>query len=154
MYMNLFERTKTIRANLISNNKIKAETEMLDGQHRIKLTIVADKNDLKILDIKARMTKIPYKICIKTVPKIKKLKGVKIQDGFYNKVKEIIGGPEGCMHLIDLIMDTARGVFQSSLKMETQGLKIEEQREVLIERLKNSCLGYKEKEESLRKKGR
>ena len=48
------------------------------------------------------------------------------------------------MHLVDLVMDTARGVFQASLKIETRGLKIEEQREVLMKRLKNSCLGYKE----------
>ena len=145
MHMNLFERIKTIRAKLISNNKIKAETEMLDSQHRIKLIIIANKNDLKILDIKAKMTKVPYKICLKTAPKIKKLKGVKIQEGFYNKVKDAIGGPEGCMHLIDLIMDTARGVFQASLKIEARGLKIEEQRQVLMERLKDSCLGYKKK---------
>lgn len=142
--MSLFKRTKTISAKLVSNNKIKAETEMLDSQHRIKVTIIANKDDLKILEIKARMIKVPYKTCLKTAPKIKKLKGVKIQDGFYSKVKEVIGGSEGCMHLMDLIMDTARGVFQASLKIETMGLKIEEQREVLMERLKNSCLGYKE----------
>lgn len=147
--MNLFERIKTIRARLISNNKIKAEVKMLDSQHRIKVTIIADKNDLKILDIKARMTKVPYKMCLKTAPKITNLKGIKIQEGFYSKVKEIIGGPEGCIHLIDLIMDTARGIFQTSLKAKTQGLKIEEQREVLMERFKNSCLGYKEKEKLL-----
>ena len=143
MYTDLFKRIKTIKAKLISNNKIKTETEMVDDQHIIKVTIIANKDDLKILDIKARMINVPYEICLKTAPKIKRLKGAKIQDGFYSKVKEVIGGPEGCMHLVDLVMDTARGVFQASLKIETRGLKIEEQREVLMKRLKNSCLGYK-----------
>lgn len=129
----LFERIKTIKARVVGKNSIKAETEMLDSQHRIKVIIIADKKNLKILDIKARMAKVPYKICLKTAPKITNLKGV----------KEVIGGPEGCTHLIDLIMDTARGIFQISLKIDTQGLKPVKQREILMERLKASCLGYK-----------
>lgn len=139
----LFERVKTIKAKVVGKNSIKAKTEMLDSQHRIKVIIIADKKGLKILDIKARMVKIPYKICLKTAPKITKLKGVRIQEGFYSKVKEVIGGPEGCTHLIDLIMDTARGIFQISLKIDTQGLKPVKQREILMERLRASCLGYK-----------
>ncbi len=143
---NLFQRIKIIKAKLIANDRIKAETKMIDAQHRIKVTIIADKDDLGILDIKIKMAKAPYKICPETLPKIKKLKGVKIQDGFYSKVKDVLGGPEGCMHLIDIIMDAARGVFQVSLKIGTGRLKIEEQRKVLMKRLKNSCLGYKKEE--------
>jgi len=146
MSRDLFKRIKTIRVKLINKNRIKAQTKMVDPHHRIKVIIIVDKSSLEILDIEAKMMKIPYQICLKTIPKIKRLKGARIQEGFYKRVKEVIGGREGCIHLVDLIMDTARGIFQMALKIMTSGMKKEEQKKILMEKLKNSCLGYKEEE--------
>ncbi len=67
---------------------------------KIRLTL---NSKVEIIDIQLDMDSHPYEVCPGVIPSFKKLKGEKIQRGWNRKLKEIVGGVNGCVHLVDLL---------------------------------------------------
>jgi len=65
---------------------------------------------LEIVEAKVETGKLPEEICRVPLEKITSLKGLKIERGFRQKAKRLIGGKKGCIHLLDLISELAQGV--------------------------------------------
>ena len=105
-----FSRTIKTNFELIDNNKILSEGYFVDDYHDIKCTLVFSLLSLEIIDTKIEMGKLPQQICRIPLDKVHKLKGLRVERGFRQKVKRIVGGKEGCIHISDLIHEMAQGI--------------------------------------------
>ena len=76
----------------------------------IRLTV---DDDYKIHDIEAVTDSSPYPICPKITGEFKKLIGLSIVRGFNRKVRELLGGIQGCTHLVELLGPMATVAFQT-----------------------------------------
>ena len=77
----------------------------------IRLTVDLD---LNVIDIEARNIWGPYKICGEITPNFKRLIGLSITRGWRKKVTELLGGINGCTHLVELLGPIATTCFQTT----------------------------------------
>ena len=81
--------------------------------HSMWLRLTLDRT-LKIVDAEAAMDAMPYvDHCGAIVPAYRKLIGVSIGPGYFQKVKELLGGVRGCTHITELAGALATGAFQT-----------------------------------------
>lgn len=69
---------------------------------------------LVIEDIEVEMPTVPMPECIETFDSLLPLKGLPIVSGFTNRVKDLVGGAEGCAHLVALITAMASAAVQGA----------------------------------------
>jgi len=105
-----FNRSIKTHFELIDNEKILAEGHFFDDYHDIKCFIVFSLPSLEIIEAGFETDKLPKPICKVPISRIVGLKGLAVGRGFRQKVKKIIGGKEGCIHLTDLIHEMAQGI--------------------------------------------
>ncbi|MBL7130525.1 MAG: DUF2889 domain-containing protein [Candidatus Omnitrophica bacterium] len=105
-----FNRSITTHFKLIDKKEIFSKGHFLDDYHDIKCFITFMLPALEIIEAKVKMNKLPMEICEIPISKITQLKGLKVGRGFRIKVKKIIGGKNGCIHLLDLIHEMAQGI--------------------------------------------
>ena len=81
--------------------------------HDMWLRITIDRS-LTIVDAAAAMDSIPYvDYCDRIVPAYKLLIGVVIKAGYFQRIKELLGGVRGCTHVTELAGSLATAAFQS-----------------------------------------
>lgn len=76
----------------------------------IRLTVDIDMN---VVDVEARSVWGPYKICGDITPNFKRLKGLAIKQGWTQKTRQLLGGIQGCTHLVELLGPVATTAFQT-----------------------------------------
>ncbi|BDU50195.1 DUF2889 domain-containing protein [Haliovirga abyssi] len=131
-----FMREKIIKVEKTNNNYI-ATLEFKDDSHHFLLMVKSDLN-LKIEESEIDIIKSPYTICNNIKDLVKKVKNIKVEKGFTKAVIKLVGGREGCTHLIDMFTEIGRGLVQADLKRtyEIKG------KEGLNKELEKSCLAY------------
>ena len=80
------------------NKRIPAGTAI----HDMKIRLTLDSN-LKIIEIALDMDAHPYEVCPNVLPSFNRLKGKTIGPGWNQKLKNILGGINGCVHIVDLL---------------------------------------------------
>lgn len=85
--------------------------------HEMWLRLTYD-TTLTIIDAEAATDAAPYVgnyagTCEKVTPKYKQLIGMSMRPGFSERVRNALGGVEGCTHLTDLISIAATTAFQN-----------------------------------------
>jgi len=75
--------------------------------HHMTVTLALAPDPFRIIRAEAEMLTVPTEDCSATLDCIPKLVGLEVQSGFSRRVKEAVGGPEGCIHLCSLV--TAMG---------------------------------------------
>jgi hypothetical protein len=66
-----------------------------------------------ILAIEAVTDSSPYSVCPAITPNFQRLVGLRIGPGFNARVRERLGGTEGCTHLVELMGPLATTAFQT-----------------------------------------
>jgi hypothetical protein len=66
-----------------------------------------------ILAIEAVTDSSPYSVCPSITPNFQRLVGLRIGPGFNARVRERLGGTEGCTHLVELMGPLATTAFQT-----------------------------------------
>ncbi len=100
--------TKTYDFKLVSGVR-KANTAV----HAMWLRLTYDAT-LTIIDAEAATDAAPYAGTCETItPKYKLLIGMSMRPGFSERVRNALGGVEGCTHLTDLIAIAATTAFQN-----------------------------------------
>ncbi len=69
---------------------------------------------LVIADIEVEMPTVPRQECLETLDSLMPLKGLPIVSGFTNRVKDLVGGTQGCAHLVALITAMAPAAVQGA----------------------------------------
>ncbi len=70
-------------------------------------------DDFHIRAIEAVTDASPYQLCPAITPNFQRLVGLRIGPGFNTRVRERLGGVEGCTHLVELMGPLATTAFQT-----------------------------------------
>jgi DUF2889 family protein len=80
--------------------------------HDMWLRLTVD-DMLLIRAVEAVTDASPYRVCPDITPNYQRLVGLSIRPGFLPKVRELLGGTEGCTHLVELLGPIATTCFQT-----------------------------------------
>jgi hypothetical protein len=80
--------------------------------HEMWLRLTVD-DELTVVEVEARTVWGPYHMCGDITPNFQVLKGLKIQGGWTQKTRELLGGTKGCTHLLELLGPLATTAFQT-----------------------------------------
>ena len=106
MRRQITERTINMKILEDSPDTILARGSILDQVHNIAIEIVVDINTLEILKAEGQMVKVPFQTCKEAIDKLQNIVGLKLEAGISNKLGSILGGPEGCIHLSEVTIET------------------------------------------------
>jgi hypothetical protein len=70
-------------------------------------------DDMVIQAIEAVTDASPYRLCPNITPNFQRLVGLSVRPGFIPKVKQLLGGVEGCTHLVELMGPIGTTAFQT-----------------------------------------
>ena len=116
----------------------------------IRITI----NDaLEIVAAEAVTHAGPYQICPAATRVFDRLVGVGIGPGWRSKVRQAIGGIEGCTHITELMGPVATVAYQTlfgekARRDREQGIKTDESKPTSLE-IANTCIGHAEDPEAV-----
>ncbi|MBK1665749.1 hypothetical protein CKO38_15490 [Rhodospirillum rubrum] len=95
--------------------------------------------DLRIHAVAAATDHAPFHQCPEVADHFQRLVGLTIGPGFRGKVRERLGGAEGCTHLVELLGPLSTVAFQTLLKARTTRRKDEGKADEDVFSLLNSC---------------
>jgi len=111
--MSLFSRKINVDVDKLDEDRYEIQGELLDDFHHFKARMVISYPDFEIISSTGEMMKAPYQgYCQGSLPAMEKLVGTQIKRGFRRRAAELVGGPEGCSHLYEIVMNMAEAAFQ------------------------------------------
>lgn len=97
----------------------KVETHHFNGEtlspqtyHHMILRILVTGPQLTIEDLEVEMPTVPREVCLETLDMMAPIKGMRISSGFTARVKNLVGGPHGCAHVVSLLLTMAPAAVQ------------------------------------------
>jgi hypothetical protein len=104
----------------------------------VRLTI---DDEMRVHDVEAVTDHGPYRVCPDIAPKFSVLKGLRIAPGWNMKVRELLGGVNGCTHLVELLGPVATVAYQTLVALRQKRLDqvAQERRPSVID----SCHAYR-----------
>jgi hypothetical protein len=94
------------------HNEHRGEVAPGDPVHDMWLRLTID-DSLTIREVEAVTDKSPFRICPSIVGNFQRLKGLQLKPGFNAKARDLLGGTEGCTHLVDMLAPIATTAFQT-----------------------------------------
>lgn len=80
--------------------------------HDMWLRLTID-DQLVIRAVEAATDRAPYRVCPAVTPNFRRLEGLSIRPGFLREARRLLGGAEGCTHLVELLGPVATTAFQT-----------------------------------------
>ncbi len=97
---------------LVSTYHITGRKRPPQNVHHMIIQMCIDCATLSIRDINVDMPGVPHDECDQTAESLRKLMGMRIVPGFTSKVKGLLGGTQGCLHLTTLMLAMAPAILQ------------------------------------------
>jgi hypothetical protein len=82
--------------------------------HHMIIRMKVSRPRLIIEDVDVDMPTVPHDECPETRNSLKPIIGMRISGGFTNSVKDLVGGPKGCAHLVALLVSMASAAVQGA----------------------------------------
>ncbi|MBV1904496.1 MAG: DUF2889 domain-containing protein [Pseudomonadales bacterium] len=95
----------------VVNNRWRGALKIGEPIHNMAMRLTVD-NKFTVRAIAVTMDDQPHEICSHILENFQRLVGVRIGPGWTKKVKQLLGGIEGCTHLVDLLGPIATVAFQ------------------------------------------
>lgn len=83
-------------------SEYRGEVKAGEPVHDMWLRLTVD-DQMVVRDVEAKTDAGPYAVCPAINPAFAKLKGLSVGPGWNKKVRELLGGVQGCTHLVDLL---------------------------------------------------
>lgn len=93
-------------------NKFRGEIQPGEPLHDMWLRMTLD-DELTVIKVEASTDAAPFAICPAITPAFAKLEGLKIGLGWRRSVNKVLGGVQGCTHLVELLGPLATTAFQT-----------------------------------------
>ena len=93
-------------------NKFRGEIEAGEPLHDMWIRLTLD-DELTVIEVEAVTDAGPFAICPAITPAFKKLEGLKIALGWRRSVNKLLGGVQGCTHLVELLGPLATTAYQT-----------------------------------------
>ncbi len=90
-----------------------------DPIHQMWMRLTVD-DGLTVQAVEAVTEHSPYRACGSILPNFQTLVGLRIGPGWTRAVKERLGGPKGCTHLVELLGPLATTAFQTVFPILTR----------------------------------
>jgi len=90
-----------------------------DPIHQMWLRLTVD-DSLTVRAVEAVTEHSPYRACGSITPNFQSLVGLRVAAGWTRAVKERLGGPKGCTHLVELLGPLATTAFQTVFPILTR----------------------------------
>ncbi len=101
------------------DNQFRGELPAGAPVHDMWLRITVD-DRLVIHAVEAVTEASPYPVCPAITPNFQRLKGLRIYPGFQKQVRDLLGGTQGCTHLVDLLGPLATTAYQTVFPYRAQ----------------------------------
>lgn len=140
-----FPRTYTIEVTPAGAHVAALKCVLLDPYHHIEMSFRVRADDpraMVIEDVHATMERVPYPVCRKPLERVPLLNGVRVERGLRRRVTRAVGGPQGCVHLVDLFMEGVRLAIQAVVVVWTQHLPPDEAESLRRDVLGGVCIAY------------
>jgi hypothetical protein len=111
--INLFNRYKSMTVYRRTDGSFLATGSFSDSFHELNVQLSFDGD--RITSCKAAFLRAPGPVCIESSEFLGPFTGRSIAELNKKEVAKIIGGPDGCIHLVDIIHDTLTAARVSSL---------------------------------------
>jgi Protein of unknown function (DUF2889) len=98
-------------------NKDRGEVKAGEPVHDMWLRLTID-DEMTVQAVEAATEASPYAVCGAITPNFQRLVGLRIGPGLRGKVKDRLGGTEGCTHLVELIWPIATAAYQTILPLK------------------------------------
>ena len=105
---NGYTQNMTINAIPLDDEHLRVDGTLEDPDHHIEVYIIVAVHKRQIIDVGARMFRQPYPTCNLAMKRAHGLIGMKIEHGLYEKLATVVGGPDGCVHLVDILMASCK----------------------------------------------
>ena len=114
-----------------------------DPIHDMSIRLTVD-DHFEIKAVEAVTDKSPFAVCPAITPNFQRLVGLSMKSGWTRKVKELLGGVEGCTHLLTLVLAASnhRVVSQYLLTRVDDGSHPEGTPD--FEQITDTCSGWRE----------
>jgi hypothetical protein len=93
-------------------NEFRGEIGPDEPLHDMWIRLTLD-DDFLVHDIEAATEAAPYQVCPQITPNFKAVVGLRVGQGWRQKIRERLGGVEGCTHLVELLGAMATVAFQT-----------------------------------------
>jgi hypothetical protein len=88
-----------------------------DPVHEMWIRLTLD-DKLTIHAVEAVTDNSPYRVCPDITPNFQRLVGLSLTSGFRRRVREVLGGVHGCVHLVELLGPVATVAFQTIISQK------------------------------------
>lgn len=107
------------------NNRLRGEITPGTPLHEMWLRVTIDVG-MTILAIEAVTDNAPFAVCPAITPNFQRLKGLRIGPGFNAKIRALLGGQQGCTHLVELMGPIATTAYQTMFSERRRSERTEE----------------------------
>jgi hypothetical protein len=113
-------QTVLIEGRLVDHRHVRV-TDVNDEErppgilHDLLIRMLIDVNHLTIKKVACEMHSVPNKYCREVENSLEAVEGITISAGFTERVKNKVGGKQGCAHLVALLLSMAPIAIQAAL---------------------------------------
>jgi hypothetical protein len=97
----------------VFENRHRGQIQPGEPLHEMGLRLTVD-DGLVVREVEAATDASPFSVCPDITPAFKALVGLRIGPGWRARVKELLGGPKGCTHLVELLTPLATVAIQTA----------------------------------------
>jgi len=140
-----YTRTRITEITRVAEGIVGVSNFIVDRFHHLGIYLelkVENPENIVISHAESKLLRVPYEVCYQPSLRIGQLVGLPVKKGLYRRVKEIIGGPQGCVHLVDLTVDGVRLAMQAVAVIWMQDLPEEEAARMRNRLLGGVCIAY------------
>ncbi len=119
-----------------------------DLHHLITIDLTIENDTRKVIKVSASMPHYPYDPCPETLRLLDGIVGVKLGLGVSKLIGEILGGASGCVHLVQIVRDSANFSltilgYRDYPRLQQEGDNQEEIRKEFAARFPDTCHAYR-----------
>ena len=140
--MDLFNRYQYVHVETVSQRNLAVSGNFMDKHHEINLRMTVTLPGLEVSEANGRFVRCPYECCHSAQANLEKLTGLTVGPGVRKKIREALGGPTGCVHVVELANGMASAVLQAYFELLFLKKTPEEMEELKRRFLAGSCVGY------------
>jgi hypothetical protein len=106
-----FLRNKVVEVSPLSDGSLAVSWRLTDDLLKAEVNLTIQPPDLEIVQAEARLDRLVPRNWSTASDLIKKIEGVRVGAGLRKIVQGLLGGPNGCMVLVNAVLESANAVI-------------------------------------------
>lgn len=94
--------------------------------HHMEIRLLLECATLTIREIQGRMPGIPHPECDQTLGTLAGVRGLRLAPGFTSRIRKMMGGRRGCLHMTTLLLSMAPAAMQGYWVKQAQTPRIDD----------------------------